>query len=493
MLKKDELLELEITSMTHEGMGVGKKDGFAVFVQGAIMGEKVLAKIIKAHKTYAIARIDKLITASPERAEPFCPVYRRCGGCSLQHMSYKETLAFKHRVVNDNITRIGGFTDIKVEPVLGMEEPYYYRNKAQYPIGMSGDRVIAGFFARRSHEIVDSSVCSIQDKVSDNAREAVLSFIKNNRISVYDETTGRGLIRHLVVKVGFNTGEVMVILVTASPSVPKLDRLVEILRSKIPNLKSVVLNINRQEGNVVMGNENKILYGSETITDKLGGMSFEISPLSFYQVNPVQTEVLYSKAIDFAGLSGEETVMDLYCGIGTIGLYSAGKVKQVIGVENVPEAVEAAKRNASLNGIDNAIFYCGDVETVVPELNKEGIKADVVFVDPPRKGCDEGLLKTLLDMKPEKIVYVSCNPSTLARDLKVLCGKVGKLEDSIGGSEDGKEDKGIEQEREEAAVDGCMGEYKVVKVQPVDMFPWTEHVEAVIMMTYCGSDKKTRG
>jgi len=448
MIAKNQVFEIEITGQTHEGLGVGRVDGMAVFAQGAIAGEKVVAKIIKVLKNYAVARIEAFIEKSPDRTEPFCPVYKRCGGCNLQHMTYERTLQFKRQVVIDNLERIGGLEGIQVEPVIGMETPKRYRNKAQYPVDMGDNGPIAGFFAPRSHEIISTEECGIQHPISDLAKNTVLEFIKANRIPVYDEITHKGLIRHVVVKVGFATGEVMVILVSTNPNIPRKDKLVTLLKDRIPGLVSVVVNINDKPGNVILGTKNITLYGKDTIEDKLGDLFFEISPLSFYQINPEQTLVLYNKAMEYAGLTGEETVFDLYCGIGTISLFAARRAGKVIGVESVPEAVEAARRNAERNKIYNAEFYCGNAEDVVPELYRQGMKADVVIVDPPRKGCDEVLLKTLIEMAPQRIVYVSCNPSTLARDMKVLHGSG----------------------------------YEPQKVQPVDMFPWTSHVECVVLI-----------
>jgi 23S rRNA m(5)U-1939 methyltransferase (EC 2.1.1.-) len=449
MIAKNQVFEIEITGQTHEGLGVGRVDGMAVFVQGAIAGEKVVAKIIKVMKNYAVARIESFMERSPDRAEPFCPVYKRCGGCNLQHMTYERTLQFKRQVVIDNLERIGGLEGIQVEPVIGMETPKRYRNKAQYPVGPGKNGPIAGFFAPHSHEIIECEECAIQHPVSDMAKKTVLEFMKANNIPAYDETTHKGLIRHVVTKVGFATCEVMVIIVATRSDIPKKDRLISMLKKRIPGLESVVININDRPGNVILGTENKIIFGRDSIEDRLGDIVFEISPLSFYQVNPVQTRVLYEKAVEYAGLKGDETVFDLYCGIGTISLFAALKAKKVIGVESVPEAVKSAMRNAARNNISNSEFYCGDAEDVVPKLYSQGMTADVVIVDPPRKGCDEVLLKTLIDMAPQRIVYVSCNPSTLARDMKVLHGSG----------------------------------YEPQKVQPVDMFPWTSHVECVTLMS----------
>lgn len=449
MIKKDQIIELDITGMTHDGMGVGKIDGFAIFVQGAIDQEKVRVKIIKVQKSYAIARILEFLKKSPCRQEPSCSVYKRCGGCSLQHLSYEKTLEFKRQVVIDNLTRIGGLSDIAVNNTLGMENPINYRNKAQYPIGIGKDGPVAGFYVRRSHEIVDTPVCDIQHPLSDKAKDIVLGYIKALNIPIYDETSGKGLIRHVVTKIGFGTGQVMVIIVATRPEIPKVNKLIYRLKRDIPGMQSIILNINPKPGNVVLGEQNITLFGSDTIEDKLGDLIFEISPLSFYQVNPLQTQILYNKAIEYADLSGSENVYDLYCGIGTIALFAARKASTVIGIEIVPEAVEVAKRNALKNNINNAEFYTGEVEQIFPRLFAEGKNADVVFIDPPRKGCDEKLLKTLSDMSPKRIVYVSCNPSTLARDLKYLCG----------------------------------AGFEVREVQPVDMFPWTEHVETVALMS----------
>ncbi|NMA67362.1 MAG: 23S rRNA (uracil(1939)-C(5))-methyltransferase RlmD, partial [Clostridiaceae bacterium] len=449
MVRKNDIIELDITGMTHEGMGVGKKDGFAVFVQGAIDGEKVRAKIIKVLKNYAVARIDEFIEKSPFRKEPFCPVYKRCGGCGLQHMSYEKTLSFKRQIVIDNLTRLGGLENITVENTIGMEKPYNYRNKAQYPVGEGKSGPISGFFAKRSHEIIESDICGIQHPVSDKAKSIVLEYMREYSVSAYSEKSGQGLIRHVVTKTGFYTNETMVIIVATKSKMPHAKELITMLKEEITGLKSIVLNINSKRGNVILGQQNITLYGSDTITDRLGSLYFEISPLSFYQVNPVQTEILYNKAIEFSNLTGKETVFDLYCGIGTISLFAAQKAKKVIGVEIVEEAIEAAKRNASRNNLNNTEFYVGKAEEIVPQLYEKGIKADVVLVDPPRKGCDEQLLKTLVDMSPERIVYVSCNPSTLARDLKYLSAN----------------------------------DFELKEVQPVDMFPWTQHVECVVLMS----------
>lgn len=448
-MNKNDIFDLEITGMTHEGLGVGKKDGLAVFVQGAIDGEAVRVKVIKLAKNYAVARVESWIRKSPGRQEPFCRAYKRCGGCSLQHMTYSKQLEFKHRVVKDNLERIGGFKEIQVNPVIGMEIPIHYRNKAQYPVGMGEKGPVAGFYARYSHEMVASDNCGIQDTASEAVRNAVMEKVKEFGYEPYDESTGKGLLRHIITRVAHSTGDIMVVLVVTSEKIPHLDRLVKHILQANPQVKSIVLNLNTRRDNVILGDKVTTVYGEDTLVDSLGPFQFHISPLSFYQVNPVQTVVLYEKAVEFAGLTGNETVYDLYCGIGTISLFLAGRAKRVIGVEVVEEAVHSARRNAELNRIDNIEFHTGLAEEIVPALYQAGKKADVVVVDPPRKGCDPVLLETMIQMQPERIVYVSCNPSTLARDLKYLAGNG----------------------------------YAIAAVQPVDMFPWTIHVETVVLMS----------
>ncbi len=448
-VKKNEYYTVDIVGMNHEGQGVARIDNFVIFVDGAIEGEKVEIKIIKVSKSYGVGKLIKIIEPSPSRVKPFCSVYGRCGGCSLQHMSYERQLKFKTDVVREAIKRIGGLQDVCVYNALGMENPLNYRNKVQFPAGMGRNGIAIGFFAPRSHEIVDSTECGIQTPVSDRIRSIVRDFIKERNIGVYDEVAHRGLIRHIMVRSGFKTGEVMVVLVVNGDSLPHSEELVERLVTAVPAIKSVMLNINIKKTNVILGEKNKLLYGQDYITDYIGRYKFKISPLSFFQVNPVQTEVLYSKALEYADLTGNETVFDLYCGTGTISLFLSEKAGRVYGVETVPEAVADARENALLNNVENVEFIVGNAESVVPQLYEKGIKADVVVVDPPRKGCDRELLETLVKMMPERIVYVSCNPSTLARDLGFL-------------SENG---------------------FAVNEVQPVDMFPWTPHVECVTLMS----------
>lgn len=453
MVKKNEVYTIDITGMTHEGQGVGRIDNFTVFVDGPVEGEKVEIKIIKVKKSYAIGKLLQVLEPSSDRTEPFCPSYKRCGGCSLQHMNYEASLRFKTNVVRESIRRIGGLENVVVHDTVGMEQPVNYRNKAQYPIGRYKDGIRAGFYAKRSHEIIDCATCTIQHSVSDRVRAVVKEYIEKNNISTYDEITGEGLVRHIMTRVGFKTGEVMVVLVINGRNIPSQKKLVDRLVKEIPEIKSVVLNVNTKRTNVILGDENIVVYGRDTITDYIGEFKFNISPLSFFQVNPVQTEVLYRKALDYAQLTGKETVFDLYCGIGTISLFLSKKAKRIYGVEVVEAAVKDAWENAKVNGVENAEFIVGEAEKVIPEMYEKGVRADVVVVDPPRKGCDEAVLKTLVDMKPERIVYVSCNPATLARDLKYL----------------------------------AEGGFEVREVQPVDMFPWTYHVECVTLM--CASSE----
>jgi 23S rRNA (uracil1939-C5)-methyltransferase len=446
---KDKKYIVEISGMNHEGQGVGRIENFAVFIDGAIIEETVEVKIIILKKNYAVGKLIRVIKPSEKRITPFCPAYEKCGGCSLQHMNYKAQLDFKTNMVKDNIKRIGKLEDVVIHDTLGMEKAQYYRNKAQFPVGTVNGKPSIGFYAGRTHDIIDNTACGIQHDISDKVREIAREFILETGISAYSEIAGTGLIRHIVVRTGFKTGEVMVIVVINGNELPYKDRLIELLCERIDGLKSIMLNINTKNTNVIMGDKNIRIFGEDTISDYIGKYRFKISPRSFYQVNPLQTEVLYNKAMEYAQLTGKETVFDLYCGIGTISLFLSEKAKKVYGVEVVDDAIIDARENATLNGVGNAEFIVGEAEKVIPEMYQQGIRADVVVVDPPRKGCDEVLLKTLVEMQPERIVYVSCNPSTLARDLNYL------------------DNKG----------------YKAVEVQPVDMFPHTAHVETIVLIT----------
>ncbi|GLX67830.1 23S rRNA (uracil-C(5))-methyltransferase RlmCD [Paenibacillus glycanilyticus] len=456
--KNDEVV-VDIVGLTHDGEGVGRTDGYTLFIQGALPGERVRAKVMKVKKAYGYARLEELLDASVDRVVPVCGIYDKCGGCQLQHMDYAAQLNWKRQHVVDALERIGKLqiaggeaagAGVVVHPTVGMSEPWRYRNKAQVPVGISAGEgeLIAGFYAKGSHRIIDTDECHIQHDRNDEVVRIVKAIGRELGVSAYNEETGQGLLRHVMTRTGFVSGEIMIVLVTNGRKLPQAERWVERIREALPEVKSIVQNVNTRETNVIFGDETKVLWGSEVIYDELDGIRFAISARSFYQVNPAQTVELYRKAVDYAQLAGTESVIDAYCGIGTISLFLARKAGRVYGVEIVPEAIEDAKRNAELNGITNASFEAGPAEVVIPRWREEGIIPDVIVVDPPRKGCDPALLDTILKMQPERVVYVSCNPSTLARDLRTL------------------EDGG----------------YRTVEVTPVDMFPWTSHVESVVWM-----------
>ncbi len=452
--EKNQLIQVTIDDIGTNGEGVGHVDGFALFIKDAVIGDVVEAKILKVKKNYGYARIETIIQAGKDRVEALCPVASKCGGCSLQHLSYEKQLEWKFNKVKNCLERIGGLVGIeeKMEPIYGMEEPYYYRNKAQFPVGTDKEgRLITGFYAGRTHSIIENTHCLIQAKVNEEILKVVMDYARKNNISAYDEKTGKGLLRHILTRVGFQTGEIMVCLIIngGKKQLKNLDALVDKL-TKIKGMKSITLNVNKERTNRILGNKIISVWGQDYITDYIGDVKYQISPLSFYQVNPKQTQVLYGKALEYANLQGEETVWDLYCGIGTISLFLAQKAKQVYGVEIVPQAIEDAKKNASLNGFDNVEFFVGKAEEVLPrEYEKNGVYADVIVVDPPRKGCDASLLDTIVKMNPKRVVYVSCDPATLARDLKIL-------------GEDG---------------------YQVEKVSVVDQFCHSTHVETVCLLS----------
>lgn len=426
MQKNDELI-LKIEDMGVDGAGIGKADGMTFFVKDAVIGDVVRAKVMKLKKTYGYARLMELLEASPDRVEPKCPYYRQCGGCQIQALSYEKQLEFKERKVRNNLERIGGFSEIPIEPIVGMEEPYHYRNKAQFPVGTDKDgHIVTGFYAGRTHTIIPNRDCALGLPVNREILDLVIDFMEKYHVSAYDEKTGKGLVRHVLIRCGFTSKEKMVCLIINGKSLPHSEKLVEALR-KIDGMTSISINCNTERTNVILGRKTVVLWGQEYITDQIGEISYEISPVSFYQVNPVQTEKLYGLALEYADLHGEENVWDLYCGIGTISLFLAQKAKKVYGVEIIPQAIENAKRNAVKNGIENAEFFVGKSEEVLPEFYEKeaaaGRKAhaDVIVVDPPRKGCDEKLLETIVKMAPDRVVYVSCDSATLARDLKILC------------------------------------------------------------------------
>lgn len=449
-MKKNDLLQIKIEAMGNAGEGIGKIDGYPLFVKDALPGDLAEVRVTKVKKTYAFARLERVLEASPDRTEPRCPLHRRCGGCQIQALSYEKQLEYKEQKVREDLIRIGGFADPPVFQVLGMDEPYHYRNKAQFPFGRDREgRIVTGFYAGRTHTIVPGTECAIGVPENKQILELILDFMEKHGIAPYDETTGKGLLRHALIRKGFATGELMVCLVINGRSFPHVEELADRL-FEIPGMTSFSLNVNQKNTNVILGEEVIPVRGQTYITDRIGGVSYQISPLSFYQVNPVQTEKLYRTALEYAGLTGGETVWELYCGIGTISLFLARGAGQVYGVEVVPQAVEDARRNADLNGITNVVFYLGKAEEVLPEkYEKDGIRADVIVVDPPRKGCDSACLETMLRMEPERIVYVSCDPATLARDLKILCAD---------------------------------GRYELSKVQPVDMFPHTAGIENVAQL-----------
>nr|WP_295302199.1 23S rRNA (uracil(1939)-C(5))-methyltransferase RlmD [uncultured Blautia sp.] len=448
--RKNDIVTLEIVDCGTDGEGIGKADGFTVFVKDAVIGDTVKAKIMKAKKNYGYGRLMEIIKPSPYRVEPVCPSARQCGGCQLQAVSYEEQKVFKEKKLRGHLERIGGFHDLPMEPLIGMDEPYHYRNKAQFPVGRNKEgRIITGFYAGRTHAIIENRDCTLGIPQNKDVLDRVIAHMEKYNIAPYDEMTGRGLVRHIFVRYGFFTGEIMVCLIINGQEFPHQKELIEKL-CEIPGMTSISLNINKKRNNVILGEKVKTIWGQEFITDKIGDISYEISPLSFFQVNPKQTWKLYSKALEYADLHGEETVWDLYCGIGTISLFLAQKARFVRGVEIVPAAIEDAKRNAKINNIENVEFFVGKAEEVLPrEYEKNGVYADVIVVDPPRKGCDEMLLKTILKMQPKRVVYVSCDSATLARDLRFLC------------------DNG----------------YELKKVCGVDQFPQTVHVETCVLLS----------
>ena len=520
--EKNDRVTVTIEDIGSEGEGIGRVDGFTLFVKDAVVGDTVEAKIVKSKKNYAYARLEKVLKASPFRVEPPCPFHRQCGGCQIQALSYEKQLEFKDRKIRNNLIRIGGFdetfVDERMEPIMGMEKPWHYRNKAQYPVGTDREgNVVTGFYAGRTHTIVANTDCLLGVEENKEVLDIILDHMGRYHISAYDEVSGEGLVRHILIRKGFSSGEIMVCLVLnketptglyseASPGqndyrhrlavyefIPEQGELLGRLEH-IRGIASVSVSLNRSRSNVIMGKEIFTIWGEPVITDAIHmrdmtiegypmtgkELNFHISPLSFYQVNPVQTEKLYSIALEFAGLTGRETVWDLYCGIGTISLFLAGSAKRVYGVEIVPEAVEDARENAKRNGITNAEFFVGKAEEVLPEFYAKGsqitaddsrkadfgtdgevlrgkdvpyssemLHPDVIVVDPPRKGCDEACLMTMLKMQPERIVYVSCDSATLARDLRVLCD----------------------------------GGYEVKRIRGVDMFPQSVHVETVVLLS----------
>ena len=456
-MEKNQEFTVSIEDMSEDGAGIGKLDGYIWFIKDAVIGDVVRARAMKMKKNYGFARLMEILTPSAARVEPRCPVARQCGGCQLQAMSYEEQLKFKERKVKNHLLRIGKFREDEIHmlPIMGMEEPWRYRNKAQFPFGMDKNgNIVAGFYAGRTHDIIECGDCLLGVEENKDILDIIKGFMRVHGIRPYDETTHKGLVRHALIRKGFHSGEIMVCLVINGKDIPAKEQLVEEL-CQVKGMTSISYSINQEKTNVIMGKEIVNLYGPGYITDNIGNVTYQISPLSFYQVNPVQTEKLYSTALEYAKLTGKESVWDLYCGIGTISLFLSQKAKQVYGVEIVPQAIEDAKNNAALNGITNAEFFVGKAEEVLPQFyNSDDLDAgmrhpDVIVVDPPRKGCDEQCLSTMLAMRPERIVYVSCDSATLARDLRIL-------------------------------VDGG---YELQKVRAFDQFAHTGHVETVVLLS----------
>ena len=464
-IRKNDEFELTIEDMSEDGAGIGKQDGYIWFVKDAVIGDRIRVRAMKMKKNYGFARLMEVLEASKDRVMPECPVARQCGGCQLQMMSYEAQLHVKERKVYNNLRRIGGMENLRLperadsvivdktivmEPILGMEQPWRYRNKAQFPFGRDKDgRIIAGFYAGRTHHIVEAEDCLLGVEENAVILDIIKKIMEEYQIAPYDEETHKGLIRHALIRKGFSNGELMVCLVINGKKLPHADIFVERLK-EVPGMTSISYNINQEKTNVILGAELVNLYGPGYITDKIGNVSYQISPLSFYQVNPVQTEKLYGTALEYAGLTGGETVWDLYCGIGTISLFLAQKAKKVYGVEIVPPAIEDARRNAALNGMENVEFFVGKAEEVLPrEYEKNQVYADVIVVDPPRKGCDSVCLDTIVRMQPKRVVYVSCDSATLARDVKYL------------------DERG----------------YAVERVRCCDMFGMSGHVETVALLS----------
>ena len=452
MVEKNKEYIFDIISQGYEGEGIAKIDNkYPIFIEGVLKGEKVKVRIVKVNKNFAYGKLIEVLEPSRERVNPPCAIYKRCGGCKLQHASYKAQLDFKWDRVKDCVSKIGKLDPSIVKYPLGMENPWRYRNKVQLPIGLINGEVKIGFFAPRSHDIIDMESCLIQDEIGDKVVKLTREWIEKFNIRPYNvdgEYDEKGIVRHIMIRRGFTTNEVMVVLVTNGENLPHKEEFVDLMVKNIPGIKSVIQNINSKKTNVILGLESKTLWGEDTISDYIGDFRFNISPLSFFQVNPIQTEVLYGKALEYANLTGNEEVFDAYCGTGTITLFLSQKAKKVYGVEIIPQAIDNAWINAKENKVENVEFFVGESEVVIPDLINKGVKADVIVVDPPRKGCDKKLLDAITNIDAKKIVYVSCDPSTLGRDLKVL------------------EENG----------------YKTLEVQPVDMFPHTAHIENVALL-----------
>ena len=451
-MKKNEEYIVDIIDNGYQGEGIAKIDETPVFIDTALKGEKVKIKILKVNKNFCYGKIIEIIEKATTRALEDCKTYKQCGGCNLRHINYKETLNIKKAIV-DNCLHKQLIKNVKVNDVIGMNNPLYYRNKLQYPLGINADGIkVMGIYSSRTHNIIGTNECFIQNKKCQEIANDVFQYIRKNNITVYNENTGMGTVRHLIVRIGVNTDQVLLGVVVNDNNFKQKEELVNYITKKHPEIKTIILNYNRDNTNVILGKHNEIIFGSGYILDKLGKYTFKISLLSFYQVNPIQTEILYNTAIQYAvdETSKNDTALDLYCGIGTIGIYASKYFKKVYGIEIIEDAIMDAKENAKINNVDNIEFHAGDVEKLLPKIIKrEEIRPEVVFVDPPRKGLDNNTIKTLINLQPEKIIYISCNPATLARDLKLL-------EDN----------------------------YEIKEIQPVDMFPYTSHVECVVSMKH---------
>ncbi|BBB92382.1 MAG TPA: 23S rRNA (uracil(1939)-C(5))-methyltransferase RlmD [Methylomusa anaerophila] len=447
---------IDIVNMGHSGEGVGRYEDFTVFVPQALPRENVAVKIITVKKNYAVGKLTAIHSPSPSRIVPECHIFEQCGGCQLQHLSYPAQLEIKRQQVLDAVNRIGKLPDVTVHPTIGAADPWFYRNKMQFPVGSSDGQVVVGCYARGTHDIIGTDNCLIQHQANNIIAREVRAAIAEIGISTYNEHTGQGVVRHVLGRVGTATGEIMVVLVTASETIPRQARLIHRLHDSIPGLVSIVQNINNKRTNIILGDKTITLWGQDAITDRLGEFTFEISAGSFFQVNTIQAEKLYNKAVEYAGLTGCETVIDAYCGTGTITLFLARHAGKVYGIEIVESAILDARRNAAANNVSNAEFIVGDAVDVMPKMYRQGIRPQVIVVDPPRAGCDCKVLETFMRMEPQRMVYVSCNPASLARDLAIL----------------------------------AEGDYVTREIQPVDMFPQTYHVETIIMMTKCGSEDK---
>ncbi|GAK49979.1 23S rRNA m(5)U-1939 methyltransferase [Candidatus Moduliflexus flocculans] len=442
---KNSIHRLDITHLNDDAQGIGLLEGKPIIVEGVLPGERVEIKAIKIAKAYVVGKLQTILRPSPDRMTPFCPVFDRCGGCSVQHLAYPAQLALKTRRVREFTARLPATTPIVVHDTLGMAQPRHFRHKAQYPVMPGHNGVALGFYAKHSHRLIEHRVCGVQADTLNHARDIVKEFLETWRVSIYDETRHEGLVRHLVMRSALHTGEMMMTLVINGDELPHQRELIQTVTRAMPNVTGILLNSNRERTNIILGSRMELIYGVPQIRDQIGELTFAISPLAFYQVNPAQTEILYAKALEYAALTGEETVFDLYSGIGSLSLFLSRHARQVYGVEIVEDAVRDAIDNARLNSCKNVEFFSGAAETVIPDVVEQGLRADVVVLDPPRKGCEPAVLDTIIRMSPQRIVYVSCHLASLFRDLRVLV-------------EHG---------------------YAVAEIQPVDMFPHTPHVECV--------------